>query len=188
MSNREYTVEAILNSRKIKGRKQYLVKWEGYSHAENTWEPVANLANAKEAIKAFEQTHATTLPKTTADCITGEVPNAKHAIQAFEIAEQAIQAFPRASKCHFEFWNEKHQTWFHSACNDELLAHLASYIANPSRGSVFEFDDGNWLRTIDFNAPHFVSATERSRHSIITQMNISSRVGMVRPMRLVIDV
>jgi hypothetical protein len=29
---------------------EFLVKWKGYSHDERTWEPIANLDNAQEAL------------------------------------------------------------------------------------------------------------------------------------------
>ena len=46
----EYEVEAILDSRK-KGRYiEYLVKWKGYSDAENSWEPCGNVCHAEEEV------------------------------------------------------------------------------------------------------------------------------------------
>ena len=51
----EYEVEAILDSRK-KGRYiEYLVKWKGYSDAENSWEPCGNVRHAKEMEKFHKQ-------------------------------------------------------------------------------------------------------------------------------------
>ncbi|GBE86918.1 hypothetical protein SCP_1001620 [Sparassis crispa] len=43
----EYEVEAILNHKTYQGHLRYLVKWKGYSSAENSWEPTHNLQNAK---------------------------------------------------------------------------------------------------------------------------------------------
>ena len=49
----EYEVEKILDSRK-KGRGiQYLVKWKGYSDAENSWQPRINVENAIDLVKEF---------------------------------------------------------------------------------------------------------------------------------------
>ena len=46
----EYEVEAILDSCK-KGRYiEYLVKWKGYSDAENSWEPCGNVCHAEEEV------------------------------------------------------------------------------------------------------------------------------------------
>ena len=42
----EFEVENILDSRIYRGRLQYLVKWKGYSDAENTWEVQDNVRNA----------------------------------------------------------------------------------------------------------------------------------------------
>jgi len=52
-SENEFQVEAVVDKR-MKGKKvQYLLKWKGYSDADNTWENVSNL-NCPELIKAFE--------------------------------------------------------------------------------------------------------------------------------------
>ena len=48
-----YEVESILDSRKIRGKLKYLVHWKGYGHEENTWEPISNLKDAKEALADF---------------------------------------------------------------------------------------------------------------------------------------
>ncbi len=49
-----FIVEKILDKR-IKGSKiEYLVKWEGYSEADNTWEPIKNLENVVYLINEYE--------------------------------------------------------------------------------------------------------------------------------------
>ncbi|KAL0265782.1 UNVERIFIED_CONTAM: hypothetical protein PYX00_011497 [Menopon gallinae] len=37
-SKKVFNVEKIVDSRDVNGRKQYLIKWEGYSEKHNTWE------------------------------------------------------------------------------------------------------------------------------------------------------
>ena len=49
----EYEVEEVLDSRLKKGKLEYLIKWSGYTDEYNTWEPVSNLENSKEAIEDF---------------------------------------------------------------------------------------------------------------------------------------
>jgi len=41
----EYEVEAVLNHRMFGHRRQvqYLIKWKGYPHSDNTWEPSENV-------------------------------------------------------------------------------------------------------------------------------------------------
>src|SRR3984893_5784348 len=51
----QYGVEEILKSRKRGCGIQYLVKWEGYPHEDNTWEPKKNPAKAPEAISDFHK-------------------------------------------------------------------------------------------------------------------------------------
>jgi len=53
-SESEFQVEAIMDKR-MKGKKvQYLLKWKGYSDADNTWESENNL-NCPELVKAYEE-------------------------------------------------------------------------------------------------------------------------------------
>ncbi|GBE77221.1 Transposon Tf2-6 polyprotein [Sparassis crispa] len=52
----EYEVEAILNHKMYRGHLRYLVKWKGYSSAENSWEPTHNLQNAKRILDAYKRT------------------------------------------------------------------------------------------------------------------------------------
>jgi hypothetical protein len=52
-SQPEYEVEKVIGSRKHHNRREYLVKWKGYGDHENSWEPTANLTNAKELIIRF---------------------------------------------------------------------------------------------------------------------------------------
>ena len=51
----QHEVEAILDTKKRRRQKVYLVKWLGYGHKENTWEPLKNLENAKEALQIFRE-------------------------------------------------------------------------------------------------------------------------------------
>lgn len=53
----EYEVEAILGHKIKRNRTHYLVKWKGYSSAENSWEPASNLDNAKEILQPYNQCH-----------------------------------------------------------------------------------------------------------------------------------
>lgn len=53
----EYEVEQILESRFIRKRIQYLVKWKGYPDSNNLWLPKSLLRNAKELITQFHQEH-----------------------------------------------------------------------------------------------------------------------------------
>jgi hypothetical protein len=53
----EHEVEAIIDSRLYRGKLEFLVKWEGYTDEENTWEPEANVEHAKEAVKDFYKKH-----------------------------------------------------------------------------------------------------------------------------------
>ena len=48
-----YEVEAILDTKRIRKQQRYLVKWLGYGHEENTWEPLSNLKDAKDTLAEF---------------------------------------------------------------------------------------------------------------------------------------
>ena len=60
----EYTVECILDKRIWKIRRksytEYLIKWTGYGHEHNSWEPMSNMANCSELVQEFENQYAVT--------------------------------------------------------------------------------------------------------------------------------
>ena len=58
MSQEYFNIEKILDRRKINGRFEYLIKWEGYSENESTWEPVKNLKNAKPLLEEYDKAHS----------------------------------------------------------------------------------------------------------------------------------
>ena len=51
----EYEVERILEARKVSHgtKREYLVKWKGYTEDENTWEPESNMTNCHDALAEF---------------------------------------------------------------------------------------------------------------------------------------
>src|SRR5579863_6416939 len=52
----EWEVEKILQEWMQRGKKQYLIRWKGYSEVHDSWEPEAYL-NAPELLQAFHQCH-----------------------------------------------------------------------------------------------------------------------------------
>ena len=48
------TVEKIVDKRSRDGRIEYLIKWQGYSTTENTWEP-ENYLRCKEMVAKYEK-------------------------------------------------------------------------------------------------------------------------------------
>lgn len=52
----EWEVQSIQAHKDTTKGRQYLVRWKGYSPAEDTWEPEANLANAPEAVDNYLST------------------------------------------------------------------------------------------------------------------------------------
>ena len=53
----EWEVEAILNHKTIRKKKQYLVAWKGWPAAENSWEPEGNLKHAETILKSYKKRH-----------------------------------------------------------------------------------------------------------------------------------
>ena len=53
----EYEVEAILKHQKRGRGYQYLIRWKGYSLAEDKWEPAASITNADKILSAYKKKH-----------------------------------------------------------------------------------------------------------------------------------
>ena len=51
-----YQVEKILRQRRLNGEHQFLIKWLGFPHSQNTWEPASNIID-KRSITEFYQQH-----------------------------------------------------------------------------------------------------------------------------------
>ncbi|KNZ80212.1 Testis-specific chromodomain protein Y 2, partial [Termitomyces sp. J132] len=48
-----YEVDQILDSRLVRRRPQYLVRWKGYGPEDDTWEPQKNLDGAPDELRNF---------------------------------------------------------------------------------------------------------------------------------------
>lgn len=55
LSENEYYVEKVLDKKIEDGEVKYLIKWEGWSIDQSTWEPIENLNNINHLIEDFER-------------------------------------------------------------------------------------------------------------------------------------
>ena len=51
----EYEVEEVVDEQKRYGQVEFLIKWKGYSEAQNSWELWENCENATEEIENFRR-------------------------------------------------------------------------------------------------------------------------------------
>ena len=59
----EYEVKVVLRHRGKPGCRTFLIRWKGYSTAEDTWEPERNLSNAQPLISEYKITRPLNFPK-----------------------------------------------------------------------------------------------------------------------------
>ncbi|GLB45777.1 putative retrotransposable element tf2 155 kda protein type 1-like [Lyophyllum shimeji] len=52
-----FDVEDILDSRFFRRKLQYKVKWKGYGYEDTSWEPVENIARARDLVREFHRRH-----------------------------------------------------------------------------------------------------------------------------------
>jgi hypothetical protein len=55
--NPEWEIDYIKDSKLVRGKLHFLVKWKGYPHEESTWQPEKDLENAQETIQDFYSRH-----------------------------------------------------------------------------------------------------------------------------------
>jgi chromobox protein 5 len=48
-----WLVDSVLDTRKSKGKRMFLVRWEGFTREHDSWEPEENLENAQEKVQEF---------------------------------------------------------------------------------------------------------------------------------------
>ena len=61
-----YNIEKIIGRRKINGKFEYKIKWEGYPMNQCTWEPMKNLESAKELVEEYNRSNPIDLPQKSA--------------------------------------------------------------------------------------------------------------------------
>jgi len=91
----EYVVERIVKHRRIRGITQYLVKWNGYSMDECTWEPEANLTNCEQLLRTYKQTKMTPKPKKRVESDTSDDEEEKAATKAIK---RAVKQEPKPTR------------------------------------------------------------------------------------------
>ncbi|CAL4226028.1 unnamed protein product, partial [Meganyctiphanes norvegica] len=53
LNQKDYDVEKVIDERVVDGKKEYLVKWEEWGPAFNTWEPEEHLEGCDEVLKFY---------------------------------------------------------------------------------------------------------------------------------------
>lgn len=54
----EYNIEQVMDMKIENGKKLYLIKWDGFPHSQNTWEPVEHLTKVLYMVEQFEDEYA----------------------------------------------------------------------------------------------------------------------------------
>ncbi|CBY41078.1 unnamed protein product [Oikopleura dioica] len=86
-----YTVQKILNRKGAGKNRRYLIRWEGYNKAHDTWEPITNIEPARKMANAFDKKQDTI-----------EAENADKDFEVEKIVEEKIR---RNKPCFLVKWN-----------------------------------------------------------------------------------
>jgi len=81
--DREYAPERIVKKRVRSNKIQYLVKWHGYSAAENTWEDEDNLRDCADLLLEFNEMSSTE-PVESASPVSKKELGKKHSLREID--------------------------------------------------------------------------------------------------------
>jgi transposase InsO family protein len=89
----EWTVESIVGQRKRNGRMEYKVHWAGFSSAEDTWEPAAEVSelSAMDVWQAQQQQPLRRSPRTGDTTVAAAVPPRSVVIDGDDAADEEPQ-------------------------------------------------------------------------------------------------
>src|SRR5712672_2740680 len=97
----EYEVETIINHCFFGQRRrlQYLIKWKGYPHSDNTWEPSENL-HADGLVKAYHRKHPLehkSQRKVRARTLSNWTPQSTHSTSLLSLSSRLLASITRPS-------------------------------------------------------------------------------------------
>ena len=124
-----WTVEGVLAKEERADGTVYLIKWEGWSLQESSWEPIANILTAGAQVRAFEETLAA-MPRRDAFSALSPSGCCFGKLCKFAAAGGAAPALQKCGKCGGAL---------HRVCADEAM--WLKWIASES--------DSLWLKCFD---------------------------------------
>ncbi|XP_054288379.1 chromobox protein homolog 1-like isoform X1 [Macrosteles quadrilineatus] len=132
-SEASYEVEKIIDCRTIQGKREYLVRWKGYSRGDDTWEEESDL-NCNDLLQKFRSEKPQTKKRPSKSPVKATAPKKTKKVEKDYEVEEIVGLRMKKGKKEFKIrwkgYKESDDSWEpenHLSCQDLINKYLEEH-------------------------------------------------------------